>query len=203
MNSFSGDLFTVDGMQKLGHYIKTVRLFKGYSRADITRKTGISDQWLIKFENGTYKQVPKKETLECYCDFLGIALDLQYNYKLKGGITMDRIRIEVDGSGSKRAALENTVVAALKEIGVYSDDYFNDPNNELDNFLSSLSRESVNDTQAVVLSNTVPAIILNDGMAAIFSDPESGRSGGLEIIVKKEIISDLENLVILLTYDDN
>lgn len=203
MNDFSGDLFTVDGMQSLGHYIKTVRLFKGYSRADITRKTGISDQWLIKFENGTYRQVPKKETLACYCDFLGIAIDLQYNYKFKGGSTVDRIRMEITGSGSKRAALEKTVVAALKEAGLYSGDYFSDPNNELENFLSNLSRESVNDTQAVVLSATVPTIILNEGMGAIYSDPESGRSGGLEIIVKREIISDLDNLVILLTYDDN
>lgn len=202
MNNFSGDLFTVDGMQRLGHYVKTVRLFKGYSRADIVRKTGISEQWLIKFENGTYKQVPKKETLQCYCDFLGITIDLQYNYKLKGGHKMDRIRIEVDGSGSKRTALEKTVTAALKEAGLYSDEYFSDPDNELENFLSSLSRESVNDTQAVVLSATVPAIVLNDGMAAIYSDETKGSEGGLEIIVKKELISDLDNLVILLTYDN-
>lgn len=208
MYNFSGDLFTVDGMQSLGHYLKTVRLFKGYSRADITRRTRISDQWLIKFENGTYKQVPKKETLACYCDFLGITIDLQYNYKLKGGSTVDRIRVEVNGngsssSGSKRAALEKTVNAALKEAGLYSDDYFSDPNNEIDNFLSSLSRESVNDTQAIVLSATVPAVILNEGTAAIYSDDEKSKAGGLEIIVKKEIISDLDNLVILLTYDDN
>ena len=203
MNDFSGDLFTVDGMQRLGHYVKTVRLFKGYSRAEITRKTGISDQWLIKFENGTYKQVPKKETLACYCDFLGITVDLQYNFKIKGAVKMDRIRLEITGSGSKRTALEKTVIAALKEAGVYSDEYFNDPNNEIDNFLSNLPRESVTDSQAVVLSATVPIIILNDGMEAIYSDPERGKAGGLEVIVKKEIVSDLDNLVILLTYDDN
>ena len=202
MNDFSGDLFTVGGMQSLGHYLKTVRLFKGYSRAEITRKTGISDQWLIKFENGTYKQVPKKETLACYCDFLGITIDLQYNYNINGGHKMDRIRLEVTGSGSKRAALEKTVTAALKEAGAYSDDYFNDPNNEIDIFLSNLPRESVTDSQAVVLSATVPTVILNDGMEAIYSDPERGKAGGLEIIVKKEIISDLDNIVILLTYDD-
>lgn len=202
MNSMAGDLFTVDGMKKLGNYIKTVRIFKGYSRADITRKTGISEQWLIKFENGTYKQVPKKETLACYCDFLGITIDLQYNYNINGGHKMDRIRKEITGNGSKRTALEKTVTAALKEAGLYSDEYFSDPNNELDAFLSSLSRESVNDTQAVVLSATVPTVILHEGMAAIYSDDESGKAGGLEFIVKKELISDLDNLVILLTYDD-
>ena len=201
MSDFSGDLFTVDGMQSLGRYIKTVRLFKGYSRADITRKTGISDQWLIKFENGTYKQVPKKETLQHYCDFLGIAIDLQYNYRLKGGNTVDRIRMEITGNGNKRAALEKTVIAALKEICAYSDDYFNDPNNEIDAFLSSLPRESVNDAQAVVLSNTVPLIILNGGMENIYSDDARGKAGGLETVIKKEIIRDLDNIALLLTYD--
>lgn len=202
MNNFSGDLFTVDGMQKLGHYIKTVRLFKGYSRADIARKTGISEQWLIKFENGTYKQVPKKETLKCYCEFLGIAIELQYNYKFKGAVKMDRLRLEITGSGSKRTALEKTVITALKELCLYSDDYFNDPNNAIDTFLSNLSRESINDSQAIVLSATVPNVINHDGMEAIYSDEERGESGGLEIVVKREIINDLDNIVIMLTYDN-
>lgn len=87
-----GDLFTAEGMQQLGAYCRTVREFKGYSRQQVSKKTGISKQWITKFELATYNQVPKKETLFTYCDYLGIALELQYHYiinnKMKEGNNM-------------------------------------------------------------------------------------------------------------------
>ena len=203
-----GDLFTAEGMQQLGAYCRTVREFKGYSRQQVAAKTGISVQWLTKFELATYNQVPKKETLLTYCDFLGIAVELQYHYKInnkmKEGNNMKQVRIALNQiDGSKRKQLEKAVIEALKELQLYSDSYFNNEFNEIDSFQQHLASESVNDTQAVVITVGSPDIIQYDHDDAILSDSEAGTEGGYERVVRKFAINDLEKapVTILLTFD--
>lgn len=203
-----GNLFTAEGMQQLGAYCRTVREFKGYSRQQVSEKTGISKQWLTKFELATYNQVPKKETLLTYCGFLGMALELQYTYKinntLKEGNNMKQVRIELaQFKGSKRKQFETAVTEALKELQLYSEAYFEKDNNEVESFFQFLQKESVNDTQAVVVTVGKPIIVQYDGSEAIFSDAEAGPEGGYERIVRKAEVYDLTEspVTILLTFD--
>ena len=203
-----GNLFTAEGMQQLGSYCRNVREFKGYSRRQVAEKTGISKQWLTKFELATYNQVPKKETLSTYCDFLGIALELQYHYKInnkmKEGNNMEQVRIELDQfDGSKRKQLEKAVNEALKDLQLYSDSYFNNEFNEIDSFQQHLASEAVSDTQAVVVTVGSPDIVQYDYDDAILSDSEAGPEGGYERVVRKFVINDLEKapVTILLTFD--
>lgn len=203
-----GNLFTSEGMRELGSYCRTIREFKGYSRKQVTEKTGISKQWLTKFELATYNQVPKKETLLTYCGFLGVALELKYTYKInntmKEGNNMKQVRFELSQfKGSKRKQFETAVLEALKELNLYSEAYLEKDNNEIDSFFQFLQKETVNDTQAITVTIGKPTIVQYDYDDAILSDSEAGPEGGYERIVRKTEVNDLTEspVTILMVFD--
>lgn len=117
---------------------------------------------------------------------------------------MKKERVELSSfGGSKRRKLASAIDEALEELGLYSEEYF-EQNNEVDLFRDHLSEETINDTQAVVVIVGKPNIVQNDYLDAIYSDEELGAEGGYERVVRNIVIGDLgiiEEVHILLTFD--
>lgn len=79
-----GDLFTAEGLATLSKHLLTVREFKGLSRKEAASNAGVSVAWLQKLETGVgMTGTPTKEQLEKYFSYLGITVDLQYNFSIK------------------------------------------------------------------------------------------------------------------------
>lgn len=117
---------------------------------------------------------------------------------------MKQVRIELsDFGGSKRKQLEAAVNQAIKELGLADESYYENDDNAIDRFQARLASESVNDTQAVVVTIGEPNIIQHDYADAIYSDEDAGEEGGFERVVRHFTIDDLKeaNVHVLLTFD--
>lgn len=77
------DLFTEEGTKNLAKQLITVRQFKGLSRKESAKNAGVSESWLQKLETCTFMNgAPNKDQLLKYCSYLGISIELQYNYSI-------------------------------------------------------------------------------------------------------------------------
>lgn len=117
---------------------------------------------------------------------------------------MKQVRIELNEfGGSKRKQLEAAVNQAIKELDLADESYYENDDNAIDRFQARLASESVNDTQAVVVTIGEPNIIQHDYADAIYSDEETGEEGGFERVVRHFTVDDLKeaNVHILLTFD--
>lgn len=88
----SGNLYNKTDLEALAAYLKTVRKFKGYTRKAAAENAAVSLAWLQKLELGTLESIPRKETLEKYCNFLGCSIKLEYSYSFttkKGAVKND------------------------------------------------------------------------------------------------------------------
>lgn len=72
------NLLTVSGLASAGLHLRTVREFKGLTRAEAARRAGVSLSYLQKLETGK-AGVPSAEKLQSYCKALGLAVQLNYS----------------------------------------------------------------------------------------------------------------------------
>lgn len=78
----TGSLLQQIDLERLGSHLKTVREFKGLSRAEAARKADVSVSWLEKMENArNFSGIPNPAQLLKYSEFLGIKLDVKYTVK--------------------------------------------------------------------------------------------------------------------------
>lgn len=153
----------------------------------------------------TIQNYRANETSTNYRDWQGISLKtaMETINKLEEN-KMKKVRIELSGfGGSKRKQLELAVNEALKELNLLEENYFDNDDNAIERFQAHLASESVNDTQAVVVTIGEPNIVQYDYDDAIYSDDEVGEEGGFERVVRHFTIDDLKepNVHILLTFD--
>lgn len=73
-----GNLFVRKDVERLGALLRNVREFKGLTREQASRKTGVSVSWIKKLETGI--STPEKSKLESYCNGLNTSIELEYNY---------------------------------------------------------------------------------------------------------------------------
>lgn len=178
--------------------IETIKqvIFEGTAKESAER-TGLS-----KATIDSYRANPEKAN---YRDWQGISLKkaIEILNKLEEE-KMKQVRIELNEfGGSKRKKLEAAVNQAIKELYLADESYYENDENAIDRFQAHLASESVNDTQAVVVTIGEPNIIQHDYASAIYSDEDTGEEGGFERVVKHFIIDDLKeaNVHILLTFD--
>lgn len=78
-----GNLFTKEGINSLVSYLITVREFKGLNRKQASILSGVSYEWLSKFETQKHTEAtPSRKQLLKYCNFLGIDVQLEYKFKI-------------------------------------------------------------------------------------------------------------------------
>ena len=142
-------------------------IFEG-TRTEASERTGLSLRTIDGYRS--------KESSKSYRDWQGISLKkaLEIMKKLEEG-KMKQVRIELsDFGGSKRKQLEAAVNQAIKELDLADESYYGNDDNAIDRFQAHLASESVNDTQAVVVTIGEPNIIQHDYAAAICSDDDGG-----------------------------
>ena len=171
-------------------------IFEGTAK-EAAKRTGLS-----KATIDSYRANPEKVN---YRDWQGISLKkaIEILNKLEEE-KMKQVRIELNEfGGSKRKQLEAAVNQAIKELDLADEGYYENDENAIDRFQTHLASESVNDTQAVVVTISEPNIIQHAHASAIYSDEDAGEDGGFERVVRHFIIDDLKkaNVHILLTFD--
>lgn len=74
------NLLTYSGLAAAGLHLRTVREFKGLTRAEAARRAGVSLSYLQKLETGK-AGLPDHAKLKNYCKALG--LTVKFNYEIK------------------------------------------------------------------------------------------------------------------------
>ena len=161
-------------------------IFEGQAK-DAAERTGISENTIDGYR--------ANEKAKGYRDWQGMSLRkaIEILNKLEEK-KMKKDRLEVsEFFGPKRRQISAAIDEALWEAKLYDENYFEKQYNQVDSFRDGLSKETIHDTQAVILYvGGTPNIVDCDGIEAIYTDDDEGPDGGYEQVLRKVQITDLE-----------